>query len=208
MRKFPLLISTILIATASFTFTSCTKDKTPEPQEQSTNEIEVKTVISLEAQNKVYMNISTGAYIPEAEINATNWDISFYAKDRNITVAVNSGNEGSGNAGAIIVETSFDELKNAPETGYLEGQEAIGNYLNWSSYTGSTTSPKHAVLPKPGLSIVIKTADNKYAKIQMLSLYQGNPNTTTPEFSDLATRPEFGYFSFRYATQTDGSRNF
>jgi hypothetical protein len=38
--------------------------------------------------------------------------------------------------------------------------------------------------------------------------YKGNPNTSTPEFADLATRPAFGHFTFRYATQTNGSRQF
>lgn len=188
---------------------SCSKKDTPEPNNttQTPSGIEVKTITSLEATEKIYLNLTTGQEIAAAAITNTNWDISFYAKDRNIVVAVNSGDEGNGNAGAQLVATGFEDLKEAPESGYLTGKEATGDFLKWSNYTGSN-EPKHAVLPKPGMTIVIKTADGKYSKLQMISLYKGNPNTGSSEFAELSTRPAFGYFTFRYATQTNGSRNF
>ncbi len=207
MRNTHLWLSGLLMTGLLFSIIGCNKKDDPKPEEQTTT-VEVKTVTSLEAQEKVYVNLTTGQQLLADEINATNWDVSFLGKDRTITVAVNSGTEGTGTAGAQLVEVGFDDLKTAPENGYLEGSEATGDYMKWSNYTGSTTEPKHAVLPKPGITMVIKTADGKYAKLQIISLYKGNPNTTTAEFADLTTRPEFGYFSFRYATQTNGSRNF
>ena len=194
----------LILATAS-----CTKKNTPEPNNttQQPSGIEVKTITSLEANEKVYLNLTTGNTVAATELTSTNWDISFYAKDRNIVVAVNSGDEGNGAAGAQLVATGFEDLKEAPASGYLPGKEATGDFLKWSNYTGSN-EPKHAVLPKPGLTIVIKTADGKYSKLHMVSLYQGNPNTNSAGFADLNTRPAFGYFTFRYATQTNGSRNF
>jgi len=209
MKKRTLLLASLLLLAGTLFTTSCSKNDDPKPDDNNKNggSVTVKTVTSLEADDKVYFNLSTGEHVPEASVNATNWDIYFYAKDRNIIVAVNSGTEGTGNAGAQLVNTGFDDLKKAPESGYLPGKDATGDFLKWSNYT-SSTEPQHAVLPKPGLSIVVKTADGKYSKIQMLSLYEGNPNTNTPEFADLATRPAFGYFTFRYATQTNGTRNF
>lgn len=201
-----LFASLCLLAGSIFATSSCSKSESPSPDNNDGAKIEVQTVISMEATERVYFNLSTGEHVPEAAINATNWDISFYALDRTIIVAVNSGSEGTGNAGAQIVESGFDDLSTAPESGYLSGLDATGDYLNWSHYTGST-EPQHAILPKPGTTIVVKTADGKYAKIQMLSLYEGNPNAGSPEFANLSTRPAFGYFSFRYGTQKDGSRN-
>lgn len=188
---------------------SCSKKDTPEPNNttQTPSGIEVKTITSLEANEKVYLNLTTGQQVNATALTSTNWDVSFYAKDKNIIVGVNSGDEGGGTAGAQLVTTGFEDLKEAPESGYLAGREATGDYLKWSSYTG-TNAPKHAVLPKPGLTIVIKTADGKYSKLQMVSLYQGNPNTNSAEFAELTTRPAFGYFTFRYATQTNGNRSF
>lgn len=206
-KKIFLLSNLVLLISSLFTASSCNKNDDPQVEGANAT-VEVKTVNSLEANEKVYFNLSTGVYIPAADITATNWDISFYAKDRAIALAVNSGAEGSGTAGAQLVSIGFDDCKEAPENGYLPGNEAIGDYLKWSNYTGATTDPKHAILPKPGLTFVIRTADGKYAKIQMLSLYKGNPDTGTPEFADLTTRPAFGYFSFRYAAQGNGTRNF
>lgn len=204
-----LLVPLTFAAATLFTLTGCKKKDNPKAEDTNTaNSVEVKTVSSLEAKDKVYFNLSTGAQVPEASVSATNWDISFYGKDRAIVIAMNSSTEGTGTAGAQLVSSGFDDLAQAPENGYLPGKEATGDYLKWSNYTGTTTDPKHAVLPKPGLCIVVKTADGKYAKLQILSLYKGNPNTSTPEFANLATRPEFGYFTFRYATQSNGSRNF
>jgi hypothetical protein len=52
---------------------------------------------------------------------------------------------------------------------------------------------------------VIKTSDGKYAKLEMKSYYKGNPDTTTPTFADLATRPASRFYTFRFAYQADGS---
>lgn len=208
MRKQTLLFAAIaLMAGTILTTTSCNKKDDAKPIETTTS-AEVKTVTSLEAESKVYFNLTTGEQVTASAITATNWDISFYGKDRVITIAVNSGTEGSGTAGAQLLETGFTELTEAPESGYQAGSTATGDYLKWSTYTGGTTAPLHAILPKPGLTFAIKTADGKYSKLQILSLYKGNPNTSTPEFADLTTRPAFGYFTFRYATQTGGGRKF
>ncbi len=216
MKKYTLIFAAIVLSAGTFTMTGCKKDKDPEPLIQNpsggntTNTpAEVKTKISLDATTaKVYFNLTTGAAVDPADINATNWDVSFAAENRNAAIAVNSATEGSGNAGALVLETAFDDVKEAPAEGYLSGTEALPSFMTWANYTGSSSEPNHAVLPKAGLTIVIKTADGKYAKLQILSLYEGNPNTTTAEFANLSTRPAFGYYSFRYAVQTSGSRTF
>ncbi len=205
MFKNKLLIVLTALSVATVMTTGCSKEDNITPI--SATSLEVKMVTSLQADSKVYFNLTTGEIIPEDDISSTNWDISFFGKDRNIVVAMNSGTEGSGSAGAQLIETGFDDMTVAPDNGYLSGKEATGDYLKWSNYTYSN-KPAHAVLPKPGIIIAIRTADGKYSKLQIISLYKGNPNTTTPEFADLATRPDFGYFTFRYSTQKDGSRNF
>lgn len=207
MKKLTLLVLLAISSLSVFT-TGCSKTDDDATNVVPSTQVEAKMVTSLEATEKIYLNLTTGAQIPAAGITATNWDVSFYGKDRNIELAVNSGSEGTGTAGAQLVSVGFDDLKEAPANGYLPGKEATGDYLQWSLYTGSTSDPKHAVLPKPGMCIVMKTADGKFAKLQILSLYKGNPNTSTPEFAELTTRPAFGYFSFRYATQQNGTRNF
>jgi hypothetical protein len=209
MKRRQILFACIALSSILTLHSSCNKKESNEPtQEQSNLTIITNTITSLDATNKKYLNLTSGEFISADVINATNWDISFYAKDRSIVIAVNSGTEGSGTAGAQIVSSSFEELKNAPESGYLTGSEATGDYLKWANYTGSTTDPKHAILPKPGHIFAIKTADGKYAKIQMISLYEGNPSITSPEFIDYTKRSKFGYFTFKYAIQKNGTNTF
>jgi hypothetical protein len=198
-----------LLLISSTIFNSCDKKDNPKPDDNTpTPTVEVKMANDLDATEKpVYFNLTTGATIEEDQLTSSNWDVKFSAAARSMGIAVNSGDQGSGSAGAQLVQVSFDDLKEAPESGYLPGNEAMPDFQTWAKYTGANP-PAHAVLPIPGLTIVIKTANGNYAKMQILSVYKGNPNTTTSEFEELTTRPPSGYFTFRYATQTNGTRKF
>lgn len=122
------------------------------------------------------------------------WDIAF----GETTILANSGNGG----GIQVVSGSYNETTEAATSGYAD-QTANGS---WYTYTGEASSgPKHAVLPKEDQTILVLTPDNKYAKVQILSYYQGAPATDTPEFESLMTRPAGKYFTFNYTLQNDGS---
>ncbi|WPP50088.1 HmuY family protein [Catalinimonas niigatensis] len=98
-------------------------------------------------------------------------------------------------------------LPKLPADGYEAEVES-----SWYNYTGQpeedSPPPAHAILTVPGKVIVLKTADGNYAKLEVLSYYEGNPDTTTDEFYDLMTRSNSGYYTFRYVVQTNGSREF
>lgn len=209
MKNYLFVPAMILTLAGAMLLSGCTKDKDPQPEPGGGSAaVEIKTANDVDATvNAVYFNLNTGTIVEAVALTATNWDVKFSSESRNVKVSVNSGNEGTGTAGAQIVSVGFDDLKEAPAEGYKPGDEAMPDFSAWASYTGGAT-PAHAVLPKPGTTIVIKTATGTYAKIQMISLYKGNPNTSTTAFSDLSTRPAFGFFTFRYGTQTDGSRKF
>jgi hypothetical protein len=146
--------------------------------------------------------------VPATDSATTKWDIAF----KTSTIKVNSGTSGPGTAAAQIVSTGFDDLIEAPEASYAtDGASGFaiptGSNSGWYTYTGAAASgPQHAILPIAGKTIVVKTANGKYAKIQILSYYKGNPNTTTADFADLAKRPLGGYYTIRYMIQADGSR--
>lgn len=136
----------------------------------------------------------------------TKWDIGF----RSTAIIVNGGSSGPGQTQAQIVSGIFDELVEAPESGYVS--DALGTYAiqgsgGWYNYTGQSGNPVNAIIPIPGKVIVIRTADGRFAKVEILSYYYGNPNTSTAEFADLGTRPPSRYFTFRFIYQPDGSRN-
>lgn len=120
------------------------------------------------------------------------WDIAFGGT----TILANTGNGG----GIQVLNTAYSEVQTAPTAGYTA--EATG----WYTYTGEAPNgPKHAVLPNQDQTIILKTATGNYAKVQILSYYEGNPDTSTPEFADFRTRPTEKYFTFNYTIQSDGS---
>ncbi|MBA4057235.1 MAG: hypothetical protein C0490_21155, partial [Marivirga sp.] len=134
------------------------------------------------------------------------WDIGF----RGTTIILNSGTSGPGNAAGQTVTGIFEEILEAPADGYaVDGAtKAIVGSGGWYTYTGeAATGPKHAVLPNAGKILVLKTADGRFVKVEILSYYLGNPNTTTAEFADLATRPASRYYTFRFVYQADGTSN-
>jgi hypothetical protein len=204
MRKISIWIAAALVVTAS----SCKKDSdsSPAPLEaKTTNDIN-----SNPADNggfSMYFNLTTGTTVPASDSNSTKWDIAF----KTTTIKVNSGKSGPGTASAQIVSTGFDDLLEAPADGYATDGDAFaiptGANNGWYTYTGAAASgPQHAILPIAGKTIVVKTANGKYAKVQILSYYKGNPNTSTADFADLTKRPLGGYYTIRYMIQADGSR--
>jgi len=50
-----------------------------------------------------------------------------------------------------------------------------------------------------GKVIVLKTSDDKYAKVEIISYYQGHP--TAPHSESISR-----YYTFRWFRQADGSR--
>jgi hypothetical protein len=65
----------------------------------------------------------------------------------------------------------------------------------WYNYNQTT----NIISPIPGRVVLIKTADGKFAKMEILSYYKDAP--AAPD----ATSPS-RYFTFRYLYQPDGSR--
>ncbi|HEX2612310.1 MAG TPA: HmuY family protein, partial [Fibrobacteria bacterium] len=95
------------------------------------------------------------------------------------------------NGSAQIVSANFDTLKTAPTSGY-----AAGSVGTWYDYAGE---PTHLISPQLGKVILIKTVDNKYAKIQVLNYYQGAPAIP----NGLTDTPR--YYTFRFVLQPDGT---
>ena len=140
--------------------------------------------------------VTSGASFSAADSNSTQWDIGF----RGTTIIVNGGTSGPGNAGVIVREGIFEDLADAPETGY-EVDDAQGYAIPTGSGSGwYNYNPAAMVLsPIPGRFLVIRTADGRYAKVRILSYYQGNPDPVDP-FSD-----QERYYTFEFVFQPDGS---
>lgn len=201
---YPMLFSGLII------FTSCEENEentTPGGKTQTLTVEDLQTSGSRAEPAPTYFDLEEGKVVDDA--STSHWDIAF----DNTSVLVNSGISGPGQVEAQIVEGAFDDILSAPEEGYRMDTEAelavpSGDESGWYNYTGMDSQPNHAILPIPGRVIVIHTSEGNYAKVEILSWYKGNPDTSTEEFANNLETRESGYFTFTYAIQPDGSRNF
>ena len=144
-----------------------------------------------------FYSLRDSAIVANADSNSTKWDLAF----KSTTVLTNSGASGPGAGGAIVLTaTDYDTLSMAPDSEYVidnEGQPAISRA--WYTYTGP---PSHQILINPGVVLVIRTADERYAKLKFTSYYQGGE--AVPSSLDSRSR----FYHFTYTFQPDGSRSF
>jgi hypothetical protein len=150
--------------------------------------------------------------LPENKRTGMGWDVGFtsvynsYITMNNGQVEGNPAYGGEGKGALIVLDALFDELDEAPAdeefATFMANQTATG----WEDYPAGSKGwyfyslQSHIMSAISGVTLVMKTADGKYAKIEMKSVYLGtpeNPTVNTPA----------PFFTFRYFLQTDGSRN-
>jgi hypothetical protein len=195
----------VIAVIAALFFSAC--DDNDENPVKPLEAAEMKDLNSESTKNFTFFSFDDDQIVLTSDSATSKWDIGF----RGTTIILNGGNSGPGQAEGQIVSGIFDELTEAPELGYVSDNasaKAILGSNGWYTYTGTASVPNHAILPIAGKIIVVKTSDGKYAKVEIISYYKGNPDTTTATFADPATRPASRFFTFRYIYQPDGTRNF
>lgn len=151
---------------------------------------EITVIKDLNANTKsyIYFSLVTGKEVPAADAKTKNWDIAF----SKTTIATNSGTSGPGEGGAIVLEKPFDQVNEAPQNGYKTDGDAGfaipgGSGNSWYKYDMGV----HAILPIPGRTLLVKTADGQLAKLEIISYYKGAPEDVPTEDSS--------YYTFRYS---------
>lgn len=156
--------------------------------------------VSGEAEKFTLFSLINNEIIPSADSASSKWDIGFAGT----TIIVNNTVSGPGEAGAVMLDMAFEDVKIAPTQGYKTDTEEEQAISNWYNYTGMG-EPMHAILPIKNKTIVLKTADgSQFAKLRILNYYKGNPDFSSPEFTNLQTRPASRYYTFEYVITTDG----
>ena len=131
----------------------------------------------------------------------TDWDIAFRATD----IIVNGGSSmgtideptRNGDGGAYIAMGTMADVTEVDVSLFAQDSEngyAImsGSGNGWYTYTGP---PTFLVTPTAGRILVFKTADGKFAKVEILSYYQGAPDSPDA-FTDQSR-----YYTFNYVYQ-------
>ena len=118
-----------------------------------------------------------------------------------------NGNPASGNTSrhkVILVKESYDRVSTAPSDADFDKSQLndFGMIINEDSqgwYDYNVTN--HLVAVVPNRTYVIRLTNGKYAKLQIVNIYKGNP----PAVTDLNWPAP--YFTFKYFVQEDGSKN-
>ncbi|RYF26483.1 MAG: hypothetical protein EOO42_01415 [Flavobacteriales bacterium] len=143
-------------------------------------------------------------------LKSTDWDIAFTGNYNSI-VFVNNGTAigspgfgGDGISKVVKVDQAYNNITEAPadndfqnsdvnEIGWAESSTSAG----WYTYDLNTHIMKRIV----NRTYILKLNSGKYAKLEIVSIYKGNP----PAVTDLYWPSP--YLTFRYFVQEDGSKN-
>lgn len=194
------LLSAFLIA--------CDKTETIEK-----SPVKAETVKDIPADPTTGVNASgrptsTGKYtffsfqngiIAATDSASTKWDLAL----KGTTLITNGGTSGPGQGGAVVLDGIFDEIQTLPAGDAIlsdaKALPAIGAApgKGWYSYDSQT----HLITPTAGRVIVVRTAEGRYAKMEVLSYYKGAP--AAPDQTS-----ESRYYTIRYVYQPDGTTTF
>lgn len=216
------ILSLALLVGCTVTFISCNEEEDILPVVATTiNDLNAdyapyenplptnRPPLRIGATNKFTLfSFKTGAIVPNADSASTNWDIGF----RSTTIIVNSGTSGPGNTTAQLLSGTLSNLTEAPLDGYKSDNKTgttpaernaipTGSGNGWYTYTAAT----NLVAPIAGKVIVVKTGDNRYAKLEILSYYKGAPASPSPE---PAGADQDRYYTFRYVYQPNDTQIF
>lgn len=197
-RAFLFILISLFIA-------SCGEDEKNDPiTPPAPVDLPVRTIANLQADTAntgrfTFFSLRDSAIVPSSDSATTRWDIAFRAT----TIIVNGGPIRFGQGGAqVLTGTDFNTLETLPETGWQVDSSAtnlaipVGSGRAWYNYNQAT----NVISPIPGVALGIRTADGRFAKLQILSYYlnaPANPNG----FTDRAR-----VYTFRYVFQPNGSR--
>ena len=196
----------LLLLLAAFGLAACdSSDPVDEPDPITVERVEdlpadpatgrdPETGQSISANQFAFFSLRDGELVlasdaeDRSDSTSADWDIAF----RGTEIIANGGENGPGDGGVQLVEGLFEEITEAPASGY---EASLSE--DWYNYSGP---PNHLITPIPGRALLVRTADGRYAKVRILSYYRGAP--AEPD----AFEDEDRYYTFEYVFQPDGSR--
>ncbi|OXB07049.1 HmuY family protein [Flavobacterium pectinovorum] len=144
-------------------------------------------------------------------MKTADWDLAFtgpYNSEvfvNNAKYQYNPGYEGAAqNTAVVLLNETYQNVTQAPADSEFDNSEITK--IGWSS---SESSPgwfyyslsSHIMQAIPDRTYAIRLPNGKYAKLQLINAYKGNP----PAVTDLNWPAP--YFTFRYYVQADGSKS-
>jgi len=193
----------MMLAAFPLVFTACKKDNEENVQPATVSGLEVKSASNIFANDPnghyTFFSLRTNSIVPLADSATNLWDVAFYSTK----ILTNGGTSGIGMGGGALMLQSFDNVTSAPADNLILTDNSTaalaiptGSGNGWYVYDGVN----NVINPIAGRTLVIRTADGKFAKMEILNYYQNAP--AVPTSADVSR-----YYKFRFSIQTDGSRN-
>lgn len=214
----PIRHASILLLSTTLGLLSCEKDGDGGgvPETLSTvvvNDLPADTIIGIASTGQPFgagrytlFSLERNTVVPNTDSASAKWDVGF----RGTTVITNSGNSGPAQGGAFVFTGLFDELKTIPADSVFRTDNApsayavpFGSNRGWYVYN----APANLVTPIPGRVLVFRTANGRFAKMEILNYYKGGvtPATTAPDDDKLRKQR---FYKFRYVFQPNGGKTF
>ncbi len=147
----------------------------------------------------------------EKWLKTNEWDLAFTANfnsDIYLNNGTKTGNPGFGGpverTAIVMLEQSYENVTTVPSDDVFDrstidkiGQAEVESSPGWYRYSLST----HIMRPYPNRTYALRLPDGKYAKLQLINIYKGNPPAVTDMYWPAP------YLTFRYYVQQDGSKN-
>lgn len=143
---------------------------------------------------------------------SNSWDLAFTDLYNSLVIVNNGtnvkspGNGGAGKGAIVLYDQPYSSITTAPDDAYFAANNL--NSIGWDGYPLPSNKgwyfysmTTHLARAMPNRTFVVRTADGKFAKLELISMYKGNPPTVT----DLLWPAP--YFTIRFFLQEDGSRN-
>jgi hypothetical protein len=181
------LKSILVLALAITTFSSCKEDEeTLAPVTSVTVENLAAPQIGNTGRSPVSGEFAKFSFAEGKQVSGDNWDIAF----RGTTILANGGSQvgltdeptRTGNAGILVQEDFFASITSVPANATF-AQDAsetyalpIGSGNGWYTYD----FVNNVINPIASVVLVVRTHDNKYAKVEILSYYK-DQDSTNPE---------------------------
>lgn len=147
----------------------------------------------------------------EQLLKSKDWDLAFtgpYNSEVFVNNASQKDNPGLGGAATktavVLIESAYDKVMTAPTDAQFD--ESSSAKIGWAASASSDgwfrySDKDHLMQALPNRTYAIRLPDGKYAKLQLVSAYKGNPPVVTN------VNWPAPYYTFRYFVQQDGSKN-
>ncbi|MBS1621717.1 MAG: HmuY family protein [Bacteroidetes bacterium] len=192
-KKFISMVMITSVFCGILFFVSCKKDQNGKTITVISDTVKLNVNFSANSPY-AFFSFKNNGIVNNVDSATGKWDFGI----RLATFLVNSNASGPGNAGVILQNGIFDQIISAPATGYAydttSSRLAISDG-SWYNYDMST----HSFIPKPGKVFIFRTADNHYAKMEIMKVEYEPFTGPVPRALD---------YTFRFVYQANGSTDF